>query len=119
MRTFAWTSLTRIIIILWVRIYMTNFQSDTLYNFLNLNNPATKAVESCVEEMKFVQSGYNAHFESIQEKLDTLLSGQNTNNISPVVNTPTLQLPVVNQTTPSTLPATTGGQNIITTTWGQ
>lgn len=87
MRTFAWTSLSRIIIILAARVYMTNFQSDALYNFLNLNNPATNAVNSCMTELQSIQSGYNAQFEGINQKLDSLLSGENN------VSTPIITLP--------------------------
>lgn len=78
MRTFAWTSLIWIIIILASRVYMTNFQSDALYNFLNLNNPATNAINSCIAELESVKSGHNAQFENLNQKLDMILSG-NTN----------------------------------------
>lgn len=78
MRTFAWTSLSRIIIILAAWVYMTNFQSDALYNFLTLNNPATNAVNSCIDEIKTVQSGTQAQFDELKLKLDTLLSGSQT-----------------------------------------
>lgn len=75
MRTFAWTSLVRVIIILASRVYMTNFQSDALYNFLNLNNPATNAVNTCMKELESIQSGNQVEFENINMKLDSLLSG--------------------------------------------
>ena len=89
MRTFAWTSLIRVIIILAARVYMTNFQSDALYNFLNLNNPATNAINSCMTELNSIKSGHNAQFEAINIKLDSLLSGTTTTTpVQPV--TPTL-----------------------------
>lgn len=71
---------------------MTNFQSDSLYNFLNLNNPATNAVNSCMTELQSIQSGYNAQFVSINEKLDSLLSGgkNNTTSVSPLSSTGTI-----------------------------
>ena len=82
MRTFAWTSLIRIIVILAARVYMTNFQSDALYNFFNMNNPATNAVTSCMTEFSSIRSGNNAQFDMLNEKLDKILSGATTAPIS-------------------------------------
>lgn len=65
---------------------MTNFQSDALYNFLNLNNPATNAVSACMNEMKTLQSGNQVEFDAINIKLDSILSG----NQAATVTTPTL-----------------------------
>ena len=84
MRTFAWTSLVRVIIILGARVYMTNFQSDSLYNFLNLNNPATNAVESCMNQVQVIQSGNKAELDVINSKLDIILSGNSSTVPNPV-----------------------------------
>ncbi len=98
MRTFAWTSLIRIIIILAARVYMTNFQSDSLYDFLNLNNPATNAINSCMTELQAIQSGHTAQFENINQKLDNLLSGS--------TQTPTIQSATTETTTGNVLTGT-------------
>ena len=66
---------------------MTNFQSDSLYNFLNLNNPATSAVESCMKQVEGIQSGNKAEFDTINSKLDSMLSGSTTPITSPTLNT--------------------------------
>ena len=87
MRTFAWTSLVRVIIILGARVYMTNFQSDSLYNFLNLNNPATNAVDSCMKQVEVIQSGNKAEFDAINSKLDSILSGSTIITTVPTLNT--------------------------------
>ena len=68
---------------------MTNFQSDALYNFLNLNNPATNAINSCMSELESIKSGHTAQFESINRKLDTIISWNTitttTTTVQPVI----------------------------------
>lgn len=71
MRTFIWTTIFRIVILLWWRIYLSNYQSDALYNFLNISNPATKAVTECYSGFVEVGSGFNAKLDMILQKLET------------------------------------------------
>lgn len=84
---------------------MTNFQSDALYNFLNLNNPATNAVESCTTKFDSIQSGNIAQFDILNEKLDALLSGNTQSSPS------TSSQPIIPSVTGS---ITTGGNTLLT-----
>jgi len=82
MRTFIWTTIFRIVILLWWRIYLSNYQSDALYNFLNISNPSTKAVTECYSGFVEVGSGFNAKLDMILQKLEVSSSTVTTGTAS-------------------------------------
>lgn len=49
---------------------MTNYQSDSLYNFLKISNPATNAVLNCYSGVESINSGINSKLEMILNKLE-------------------------------------------------
>ena len=69
MKTFLWTTVFRLIVLLWGRIYISNYQTDSLYNFLNMTNPATKAVTECYSGVVNMWSGIDAKLDAILSKL--------------------------------------------------
>lgn len=48
---------------------MSNYQTDSLYSFLNMSNPATKAVTECYSGFVEVWSGLDAKLDIILSKL--------------------------------------------------
>lgn len=69
MKTFLWTTVFRLIVLLGSRIYVSNYQTDSLYNFLNMNNPATKAVTDCYSGVVNMWSGIDMKLDAILSKL--------------------------------------------------
>lgn len=49
---------------------MSNYQSDALYDFLNISNPATKAVSQCSSWYESLWSWINNKLDKILEKLE-------------------------------------------------
>ena len=49
---------------------MSNYQTDALYNFLNISNPATKAVTQCASWYESLWSWINNKLDSIIEQLE-------------------------------------------------
>lgn len=82
MKTFIGTTIFRIVVLLWGRIYVSNYQSDALYNFLNMSNPATKAVTECYSGVWSLGSGLNAKLDMILQKVDWTNSLSTGNTIS-------------------------------------
>ncbi len=80
MRIFARTSLSWIVIFLAARVYMTNFQSDALYSFLNLTNPATQALETINKKIDVFGSGFDTQLQDINTKLDTIINSSENNS---------------------------------------
>ncbi len=82
MRTFIWTTIFRLVILLWWRIYVSNYQSDALYSFLNISNPSTKAVTECYSGFADVGSGLNAKLNMILQKIEVSSSTVTTGTAS-------------------------------------
>lgn len=60
---------------------MSNYQSDALYNFLNMSNPATEAVNNCYSWVNNMGSGLDTKLDLILNKLnitDTNTTGTST-----------------------------------------
>ena len=89
MRTFRWTTIFRLVILLWWRIYVSNYQSDALYSFLNISNPSTKAVTECYSGFVEVGSGFNSKLDMILQKLETSPSTVTTGTASTATETNT------------------------------
>lgn len=49
---------------------MSNYQSDALYDFLNISNPATKAVNQCSSWYESLWSWLNNKLDKILEELE-------------------------------------------------
>ncbi len=70
MKGFISTSVFWLIVLLWWWIYMSNYQSDALYNFLNMSNPATEAVNNCYSWVNNMGSGLDTKLDLILNKLN-------------------------------------------------
>lgn len=70
MKTFLRTSLVWIIVILGAWVYMTNFQEDRLYDFLNLNNPHQQTTSEFTTKLDAIYSGQIEWFETLKEYID-------------------------------------------------
>lgn len=81
MKGFISTSIFWLIVLLWWRIYMSNYQSDALYNFLNMSNPATTAVNNCYSWVVSIGSGLDTKLELILNKLNISDSTANSGTV--------------------------------------
>lgn len=87
MKTFFFTTLFRLLALVGGWIYMSNFQSEVLYTFFSITNPATQAVNTCLSGIDIIKSGLNAKLDTIIQTLPSLNSTGTTTSITNGITT--------------------------------